>query len=414
MGIEAQRRYHGGVILRARTLACLSILAVGLASGWLAPASADDDRATPSAALTWWGPVYRLLPDDSPDREPWMTFPTLVTETAPALDLAPGRPTETPVAAAGPSPRAAEPAFWAPPYPRTPLPGSPDVSGVDASVASLTMDASQPEQPEAEVPRWPFLERHRLLLSTLLPIASMAAVSSNALLGYNTNHSFQIHREGWFGPDTANGGSDKASHLTDYFVVAHLFEDVYRMLGYSEKSAILWGFGVALVTGLANETSDGFTHYGFSWEDLTMDVAGAATASVVSLTRTRDLLGMRTSHLPSSNYSHDIYSADLKLSGLGQRLGINIGPLRWLLFSVTYGSKGYRVPGATERQRLLGLEIGLNLQQILNDLGVRRSTWWGYTLHLVADNVRFPFTAVGMRLDLNDGKWHGPNSGNYD
>jgi len=34
--------------------------------------------------------------------------------------------------------------------------------------------------------------------------------------------------------------------------------------------------------------------------------------------------------------------------------------------------------------------------------------------HVVGDNVRFPFTAVGMRLDLNSGKWRGPNNGNYD
>ena len=92
---------------------------------------------------------------------------------------------------------------------------------------------------------------------------------------------------------------------------------------------------------------------------------------------------MRTSHLPSSTYTHDVYSADFKFSGLGQRLGVNIGPLRWLLFSVTYGSKGYRVIPPIEKQRQLGFEIGLNLQQILINLKVRRSTWWGHALHVV-------------------------------
>jgi len=134
---------------------------------------------------------------------------------------------------------------------------------------------------------------------------------------------------------------------------------------------------------------------------------------VISVTHTKDLLGMRTSHLPGSSYTHDVYSADLKLYGLGQRLGINIGPLRWLLLSVTYGAKGYRVTPGIEHQRQLGFEVGLNLQQILNDLKVKRSTWWGYSLHLIGDNIRFPFTAVGMRVDLNRGKWRGPNSGNY-
>src|SRR4029450_1523278 len=143
------------------------------------------------------------------------------------------------------------------------------------------------------------------------------------------------------------------------------------------------------------------TRHGFSWEDLAMDAAGAAAASLVSVTRTKDLLGMRTSHLPSDTYTHDVYSGDLKLSGLAKRLGLNIGPLRWLLFSVTYGSKGYRVSPEIEKQRQVGFEIGLNLQQILNDVGVKRKTWWGYMLHLFADNVRFPYTAVGMRFDLN-------------
>jgi uncharacterized protein YfiM (DUF2279 family) len=242
----------------------------------------------------------------------------------------------------------------------------------------------------------------------------LGAVTADALLPYRQDR-FRIDHEGWFGRNTSNGGADKASHLTDYFVIAGLFEDLYRMMGYPEKKAILWGFGLAVATGLAVEVNNGFTkEYGFSWEDLTMDIAGATAASLVSLTRTRDLFGMRTSHLPGSTYTHDVYSADFKISGLGQRLGLYLGPLRWLLFSVTYGAKGYRVSPPITQQRQVGFEIGLNLQQILNDLGVKRNTWWGYSLHLIGDNVRFPFTAVGMRLDLNRDRWHGPNSGNYD
>jgi hypothetical protein len=271
-----------------------------------------------------------------------------------------------------------------------------------------------PGQAEADLPRSEFLERHQRLFSILIPIASVGGVMANSLVGYSKNESFQMHKEGFFGRNTDNGGADKASHMTDYFVIANLFEDVYRILGYSHTEAVLWGFGIAVATGAANEFSDGFTRHGFSWEDLVMDTAGAAFASVVSLTHTKDLLGMRTSHIPGTFYDHDVYSADLKLAGVGQRLGIPIGPLRWLLFSATYSTKGYRANPPKEEQRLVGIEVGLNLQQILNDLGVKKNTWWGYGLHLVGDNIRFPYTAVGMRYDLNHGKWHGPNSGNYD
>jgi uncharacterized protein YfiM (DUF2279 family) len=282
-----------------------------------------------------------------------------------------------------------------------------------ASAALAMDDGQQLERAEAELPRSEFLERHRLLFSILLPVVTLAAVTGDALLPYR-HDQFHVNHEGWFGRNTRDGGADKASHLTDYFVIGSLFEDVYRMMGYSEKEAILWSFGLAVATGLGNEVNNGFTQkYGFSWEDLTMDIAGAAAASLASLTRTRDLLGMRTSHLPGDTYTHEVYSADLKISGLGKRLGLSLGPLRWLLFSVTYGTKGYRVSPPITEERQLGFEIGLNLEQILNDLGVKKSTWWGYPLHLL-NYIRFPFTAVGMRLDLNSGKWRGPNSGNYD
>ena len=292
-----------------------------------------------------------------------------------------------------------------------------DSSACDRRLASAALtldDAPQIEPAAPELPRWEFLERHRRLLSILLPVATVALVSVDALLPYSQD-PFRVDNEGWFGRNTDNGGADKASHLADYYIIAGLYEDIYRMMGYSEKEAVLWGFGVALATGLAVELNNGFSkQYGFSWEDFTMDVAGATISSVLSLTHTRDLFGLRTSHLPHDTYTHDVYSADFKISGLEKRLGLNLGPLRWLLFSVTYGTKGYQVSPPIRLQRQLGFEIGLNLQQILNDLGVRRSTWWGYGLHLVADNVRFPFTAVGMRYDLNSGKWLGPNSGNYD
>jgi uncharacterized protein YfiM (DUF2279 family) len=375
-------------------LAGPSRLAAQESASRLVPASADHGcpATSETAALTRSFQVYRLLSPESRDHEPWITSPDALSVGTTAPDS------------------------WTQSCATQRL-VSADSSESERHIASsdLTMDDTPRfDQAETEVPRWAFLERHRLLLTALIPIGGLVAVTANSLIGYDTEHGFRIRHEGWFGPNTANGGADKASHLVDYFIVASVFEDAYRILGYSEKAAILGGFATALVAGLGNEVSDGFTRHSFSWEDLAMDVAGAATASVLSATHTRDLLGMRTSHIPGSTYTHDVYSADFKISGLARRLGVNLGPLRWLLLSVTYGTKGYRVSPPIEHQRLVGFEVGLNLQQILNDLGVRRNTWWGYSLHLFGDYIRFPFTAVGMRLNLNSGKWHGPNSGNYD
>ena len=171
----------------------------------------------------------------------------------------------------------------------------------DAVTDRTTEVAPRFDQVETEIPRWELLERHRLLITTLVPIAGLVVVTANSLIGYDTDHGFRVDHEGWFGANTVNGGADKASHLTDYFVVASVFEDAYRILGHSEKTAILLGFGSALAAGLANEVSDGFTRHGFSSEDFAMDAVGATTASLRSATHTRDLLGMRTSHIPGSS-----------------------------------------------------------------------------------------------------------------
>ena len=299
-------------------------------------------------------PDYRLLPGRSRDCEPWMAFADLTTGVSPQVGQA---------------------------------------------------DADVPPVGETREPN--------RLLGTLIPVTAWGLVAANSLIGYH-DHSFHVHYEGWFGRNTRDGGADKASHFADYYIVSKEMALLYEKLSYSENAARWWGLGIAVTTGLANEISDGFTKYGYSWEDLAMDAAGAGTAALLSATRTEDLFGIRTSHVPSSTYTHDVYAADLKLSGLGHRLGVNLGPLRWLLFSVTYGTKGYRVSPPIEQQRQVGFEIGLNLQQILVDLGVKRDTWWGHALHVVGDNVRFPYTAFGMRVDLNHGKWHGPNNGNFD
>ena len=110
------------------------------------------------------------------------------------------------------------------------------------------------------------------------------------------------------------------------------------------------------------------------------------------------------------DYSNYIYTADLKLAGVGRRLGLDIGPLRYLLLSVTYGTKGYPSGPLEDRQRRVGFDVGLNLAEIVSDLGVRRNTWWGYLLQAFTENVRVPYTAGGFRYDMNHGRWYGPTT----
>jgi predicted lipoprotein DUF2279 len=230
--------------------------------------------------------------------------------------------------------------------------------------------------------------------------------------------------EHWFGENTYAGGADKAAHFVQYYIISKEMASLYRTLGYSETPSIAIGAGLGFLAGLINETGDSINRYGFSYEDLVMDVSGATLAALISGFGVDDVIGFRTGILlpaysvPSApgmvgeGYSSQIYTADLKLAGAARRLSLDIGPLRYLLFSVTYASKGYATGMADLRERQVGFEIGLNLEEILNSLGARRDTWWGYSLHFVLDNLRVPFTSVGVQYDLNAGKWYGPGNGN--
>jgi hypothetical protein len=260
-----------------------------------------------------------------------------------------------------------------------------------------------------------------------------AVFSGGVILGSAANsfhesphQTFHFTQEGFFARNTYAGGADKASHFVDYAMLSKELKNAYSVLGYGRTTSIWLGFGVATAAGLMTEIGDGTTFFGFSYEDFVMDTLGAGAAAVVAATRTEDLFGFRHGFLlPTSgrstccavegkgrDYSNEIYTADLKLEGIGRRLGIGIGPLRYLMVSLTYGTKGYPSGVPELRERQVGIEIGLNFEQILNDVRVTRSTWWGYGLHLVFDNIRFPFTSVGVRYDLNHDQWRGPNNGN--
>jgi len=263
------------------------------------------------------------------------------------------------------------------------------------------------------------------LLAGLISGGALVGSALNSFLD-GPNQSFHFAHEGWFGQNTYAGGADKASHFVTYNLVSKEFANLYTVLGFSRDTSILMGFGVAAAAGLVTEIGDGTTKYGFSYEDLVMDILGAGTAAIIGYLDADDLVGFRYGFLlPKSgsetccqvpglgpDYSNHIYTGDLKLSGLARRLGFSIGPLKYLMLSVTYGTKSYPTGLPELRERQVGIEIGLNLQQILNDVGVRRTTWWGYALHAVFDNVRIPFTSVGMRYDLNHGEWRGPDNGN--
>ncbi len=265
--------------------------------------------------------------------------------------------------------------------------------------------------------------------------AKTAAITAGVVLGspvvgyftwwrVDSRSTFEFANERWFQRDTYAGGADKASHIFVGYLGTQILEGAYRSVGKRPAEARALAFGVVALTGALIELGDGYSKYGFSWEDIAANTIGSLVATGIDAGRLEDTVGLRFGYVKTlipdaccryggygDDYSKEIYSADLKLAGFLPRLGLRPGPARFLLLSLTYGSKGYRYSAEPLRERNVGLELGLNLKEILVAAGVPERPWWGRILHGVAKYFRFPYTSFGWHYDLNHGTWSGPDTG---
>jgi hypothetical protein len=256
-------------------------------------------------------------------------------------------------------------------------------------------------------------------------VVSFAAIAGSAYnsFGDGPNQRWHFTNEGWIGQNTYAGGGDKASHFVSYYIVGKLLAGVNQELGMRPDPAALLGAGVSAVAGLMTEIGDGRGKYGFSYEDMITDFLGAAAALGIAHYGLDDLIGFRAGLVPAptavccpyggtgKDYTQEIYTADLKFAGLGQRAKFNPGPARFLMVSVSYSAKGYPYANPAVRERQVGFEIGINFCEILKVLHVPPDKWWGKILYFGFDVLRIPYTQIGMYYDLNSGSWHGPGIG---
>lgn len=268
-------------------------------------------------------------------------------------------------------------------------------------------------------------------------VSSLLVTPALGYLAWWNNHSgvrFHGENEGWFGRDTYSGGADKASHFFIGYAAQPLLATLYERLGYSKSRAATLGAWNAAFCGLVVEVGDGFSDFGFSWEDASVTAFGAAASAMIGSRDLQDTIGFRMglvgqgvsggasaasagqsplalSSRPPDREARDghselIHTADLKLAGLLPRLRVEPGPARYLLVSFAYRTDGYRFAPRERRERSLGVEVGVNTPEVLRSLGVRESTRWGGPLLFLLDHFRLPYTSFGYHYDLNSRRWH--------
>jgi hypothetical protein len=246
-----------------------------------------------------------------------------------------------------------------------------------------------------------------------------AAFWSNETL----NGKFQVANEHWFGQTTYAGGADKASHVLGGYIAGRVLDWGLQWSGSPPAKSQFLSATMIAVTGTLIEVGDAYHGFGFSWQDALLTASGGVAGSVLAATKLDDTITMRFGMVgidspdeaefavyEPNHYSGEIYTIDLRMAGLLPRLGKPPGFARFLLASMTYGSKGYQWVDERYRQRRVGFEIGIDTYEVGLALGLKPDTWYGAPILGFLRYFRLPFTGLGFQYELNSGRWMGPNS----
>jgi len=199
----------------------------------------------------------------------------------------------------------------------------------------------------------------------------------------NRTSDFRVSHEGWFDEDTPNGGADKLGHAYSAYLSTRLMTRGFQWAGYDHLRAAQIASLTTSAVMLGVEVMDGFTvEYGFSKEDLAMNLSGVGAAALFeTYPQLDDLLDLRFYYWrsddaekfsetdPVSDYSGQKYLLVAKASGIPQ---LQDSWWRYFELVIGYGTKGYQPnPGQFEddqpKKRFLYYGISLNLSELLRD-----------------------------------------------
>ncbi|PLX94272.1 MAG: DUF2279 domain-containing protein [Desulfuromonas sp.] len=218
------------------------------------------------------------------------------------------------------------------------------------------------------------LRRKTLLLNT--------AVGGGILVWGVANWDYFQQRpksssEDWFGHATKEGGADKIGHFYTTYIIGRAFRQVYLNWGYEKEKAERLGAFSSLGAMTLMEVGDSFSSdYGFSYEDMLMNLAGAGFGYLLSVYPDLERkLDLRAEYLPGFNaddkidivtdYEHLKFLLALKAEGFDFLTSSWLKYLELHLGYYTRNYDGYHPGDPDRRERILYAGLGLNVGKLL-------------------------------------------------
>jgi hypothetical protein len=240
-------------------------------------------------------------------------------------------------------------------------------------------------------------ERRQRVLQTTL--AGVGVVTVWGVLQWDY-FSRQPHAqsEGWFGSDTDHGGADKLGHMYSTYVFSHGLAALYKHWGFATEEAAFYGaFSSFAIMGYM-ELGDAFSDYGFSYEDMLANTAGALLGyALYKHADVADKIDFRWEYGFKPNttdiitdYENSKFLLALKLNGFDWARET---PWRHVEFHLGYYTRGYD-DQEPDRERKIYVGIGLNLTDLFSRHGWKKT---GTLLRY----VQVPYTSINAEHNFD-------------
>jgi len=159
-------------------------------------------------------------------------------------------------------------------------------------------------------------------------------------------------------------GLDKAGHFLGTYAIFKITRNIMLWGGYDRPTAFWWATGLALFNGLQIEIGDGFTPYGFDYQDLIFDFAGVGYGMLQAEVPFLENFNVKFSYWSSTGVKTPIqFTKDYDAMTVWLSLNVhNLLPEkaaeywpRWLNIGVGYGVDD----NMTRRELAIGFDLNL-------------------------------------------------------
>lgn len=286
---------------------------------------------------------------------------------------------------------------------------------------SETIEVQSVESPSAADEKNTLSTQTYIMATTIGALATTGVVIFGALAWWRDTglQSFSLDDAGFFGEDTYAGGSDKMGHAFSWYFAQHVLTATYMSIGMQRKEAVWMSAALSFFLGNVVEVLDGFTSFGFEWQDSAANVAGLALGILTTYYPDLDkLIGIRTGYINSplfmerekdpmkaiNDYSGMIFFFDLKFAGIEELSHIPLGALRYATTGITWSTDGYS-PKSRPKRRSLGGFVGINVAKVIEDFWFDDQLDPGVVARATRGLTRYwavPFTSIIAQRDLNN------------